>query len=99
MSWSGLRGALGMALGMVVEKGSPSGVKDHASKLFFYVGGIATLTLLINATTAKKLLVMLGLLGNDSSEKNLVIHHLKKKVNQRMDKEVMFTPITFRYII
>ena len=48
---------------MIVHHDGPDDLAGETDKLFFYVGGIASLTLLINATTAKKLLVLLGLLG------------------------------------
>jgi hypothetical protein len=54
--------------------------------MFFYVGGIAALTMVINATTANQLLVYLGLLGNDSAEKNLVMQQIKKRLRRRMDR-------------
>lgn len=64
--------ALGMALALIVEKSTPTKISADTSRLFFYVGGIAALTLVINATTAKSLLFALGLLGSDSAEKRLV---------------------------
>lgn len=86
MSWAGLRGALGMALALIVENTCPDDIHDETSRLFFYVGGIAALTLVINATTAKSLLVALGLLKSDSAEKMLVTQQIKRKLQRKTDK-------------
>eukprot|EP01033_Poteriospumella_lacustris_P004262 gene4262-3041_t len=88
MSWAGLRGALGMALALIVEKYCPDNIKDETSRMFFYVGGIAALTLVFNATTAKTLLFKLGLLGTNSAEKQLVTDQIKKKLRKKMDKVI-----------
>ena len=53
-----------MALALIVYKNGPEDIQSDTSELFFYVGGIAALTLVINATTAKSLLLKLGLLGS-----------------------------------
>lgn len=86
MSWAGLRGALGMALALIVEHNCPDDIHDQTSRLFFYVGGIAALTLLINATTAKSVLLALGLVTEDSPEKALVTSQIKKKLKKRTDR-------------
>eukprot|EP01034_Spumella_vulgaris_P031454 gene31454-38847_t len=86
MSWGGLRGAVGMMLGLIVEKSGPKDYKDEASLLFFYVGGISALTLMINATTAKALLSYLGLMGSESPEKQLVMTQIKKKMERKIHK-------------
>eukprot|EP00981_Chlorochromonas_danica_P005774 scaffold1190_cov187-Ochromonas_danica.AAC.6 len=86
MSWAGLRGALGMALALIVEHNCPDDIHDQTSRLFFYVGGIAALTLLINATTAKSVLLALGLVTADSPEKALVTSQIKKKLKKRTDR-------------
>lgn len=88
MSWAGLRGALGMALSLLVKNNCPDKMQDETSRLFFYVGGIASLTLIINAPTSKSLLYKLGLLGNDTAEKMLVTDQIKKKLRKKMDKVI-----------
>jgi len=65
--------ALGMALALIVEKSTPNKISNDTSRLFFFVGGIAALTLIINATTAKSMLYFLDLLNDDSLEKRLVM--------------------------
>jgi len=37
--------ALGMALALIVERNCPKDIQNNTSRLFFYVGGIAALTL------------------------------------------------------
>lgn len=75
-----------MALALLVERNCPDHLQKETSRMFFYVGGIAALTMVINATTAQQLLVYLGLLGNDSAEKNLVMQQIKKRLKRRMDR-------------
>jgi NhaP-type Na+/H+ or K+/H+ antiporter len=88
MSWAGLRGALGMALALIVKNTCPDDIDVQTSRLFFYVGGIAALTLLLNATTAKALLIYLGLLNTDSPEKALVTAQIRRKLQRKTDKFV-----------
>ena len=59
-SYAGLRGAVGLSLALIVanSKDVDNYVQDV---IIFHVGGIATLTLLINATTVKYLVSYLGL--------------------------------------
>lgn len=88
MSWAGLRGALCMALALIVEKYCPEDISGETSRLFFFVGGIAAMTLVINATTAKAVLYKLGLLSTNSAEKELVTNQIKKKLRRKLDKIV-----------
>ncbi|RYY84562.1 hypothetical protein EON63_08995 [archaeon] len=60
MSWAGLRGALGLALALLVDNNCPEDLHDEKNKLFFYVAGVSALTLIINGSTAKWVLVWLG---------------------------------------
>lgn len=94
MSWSGLRGALGMALGLAVfgERELLNLEKKTADKFFFFIGGICTLTLLINALTAPYLLDVLGLIltTNSSVEfgsiQKKVDHQLKLALEKEIEK-------------
>eukprot|EP01033_Poteriospumella_lacustris_P002178 gene2178-1591_t len=91
MSWAGLRGALGMALALIVHKqmyGESSEMSKETSRLLFYVGGISALTLLINATTSKSVLFGLGLLSTNSAEKQLVTNQVKKKLRKKMNQVI-----------
>ena len=90
MAWAGLRGALGMALALIVQGDrSESDLSKHdTDRVFFFVGGIAALTLIINATLAKKVLEYLGLLKRDTPDKVLVMDQIRKRLRQRLLKEV-----------
>jgi hypothetical protein len=84
-----------MALALIVYKNGPEDQQAETSRLFFFVGGIAALTLVINATTAKSLLFKLGLLGGDSAEKELVMEQIKKKLKKQLS--VVFASIAKDY--
>lgn len=89
MAWAGLRGALGMALALIVqgEREEKHLHKKDSDRLFFFVGGIAALTLIINATTSKFLLEKLGLLKLDTYDKLLVMEQIRKRLRTRLLKE------------
>eukprot|EP00928_Gymnodinium_smaydae_P082870 TRINITY_DN6613_c2_g1_i1.p1 TRINITY_DN6613_c2_g1~~TRINITY_DN6613_c2_g1_i1.p1 ORF type:complete len:1127 (+),score=184.34 TRINITY_DN6613_c2_g1_i1:243-3623(+) len=63
MAWGGLRGAVGLALAIQVNNGRAGGVisSSDASKVLFFTGGIAFLTLVINAMTCPQLVTYLGI--------------------------------------
>jgi NhaP-type Na+/H+ or K+/H+ antiporter len=65
--WGALRGAIGLALALVIASPTlhsgldnpiPGSIRDQ---FLFFVSGIVLLTLLVNATTIKSLVAMLGL--------------------------------------
>jgi len=62
ISWGGLRGAVGLALAIQVSISRAGGTISQidADRVLFYVGGIALLTLSINATTCPALVRVLG---------------------------------------
>merc|ERR1719389_27206 len=64
MVWSGLRGAVGLAMAIIVDL-EPEIDRQTGSHVMFYVGGIAALTTLVNATTSAPLLRALGLTKPD----------------------------------
>jgi NhaP-type Na+/H+ or K+/H+ antiporter len=90
MSWAGLRGALGMALALIVngERNEEHLHKSDTDRLFFFVGGIAALTLIINATSSRFVLEKLGLLKLDTPDKVLVMEQIKKRLRGRLMKQV-----------
>jgi len=61
--YGGLRGAVSLALAIIVDE-SPEISKETGARVMFHAGGIAALSLLINATTMSKVMKMLGLVGN-----------------------------------
>ena len=86
MVWGGLRGALGIVLALIVEINHEDlGLSKYESdRLFFYVGGIATLTLVINATTSEWVLNYLGLIGGENKDKNLIMRQIRKRMRAKM---------------
>jgi len=63
MTWGGLRGAVGLVLGIQVSLNRADGriSEMDGKRVLFYVGGVATLTLVVNATTCPKMVTMLGI--------------------------------------
>jgi len=66
MIYSGLRGAVSLALAIIIDE-EPGVSKEMGARIMFHVGGIAALTLLVNATTAASLLRYLGLAGTSKA--------------------------------
>ena len=68
--WGGLRGAVGLALALIVEQDNTLDrvVRD---RILFHVAGIAGLTLLINGTTCGWLVDKLGLTKVSTQEQRL----------------------------
>lgn len=63
MTWGGLRGAIGLALAIQVQvdKAGDKVSQKDADRVLFYVSGIASLTLMINASTCPALVKWLGI--------------------------------------
>ena len=75
-----------MTLALITYRNGPEDMEAETSAMFFYVGGIAAITLVVNATTSNALLVKLKLLGNDSAEKAIVMASIQKKLLRHMHK-------------
>lgn len=75
-----------MALSLIVYRHGPASQFKETSRLFFYVGGVAALTLIINAPTSQALLRYLDLLDNDSTEKSLILAQITQKLRKHMRK-------------
>lgn len=69
--WSGLRGAVGLAMAIIVDQ-EPDIDLVMGSRIMFHVGGIAALTTLINASTTSKLLSMLGVVKTHKLQKKTI---------------------------
>src|SRR5690606_35056442 len=78
MWWGALRGAIGLALALIVES-SPMIPQEVRDEFLFLTAGIVTMTLLINATTMKAVAQKLGL-TSISSTKKYVIESAKEYV-------------------
>ena len=77
LGWGGLRGALGLTLALVVS--ICPGIPDEIRKqVLFYTAAIVTLTLLLNATTVRRLLNRLGM-SCAQSAKRVIDYKLHEK--------------------
>ncbi|GMH98100.1 hypothetical protein TrST_g10779 [Triparma strigata] len=72
--WGGLRGAVGLALAILVRnQNASSSEAKNGTILLVHVTGVASLTLLINATTATPLLKKLGMTDPPSNHIKAVL--------------------------
>ncbi|MFT4601917.1 MAG: NhaP-type Na+/H+ or K+/H+ antiporter [Arenicella sp.] len=73
MWWGALRGAIGLALALIVESAPESAIPQVIREQFlFLTAGIVTMTLLINATTMKAVASKLGLTAISNSKKYVI---------------------------
>jgi NhaP-type Na+/H+ or K+/H+ antiporter len=86
MGWGGLRGAVGLALAIVVDQeAKQEGSKIESidgSRIMFMVGGFASLTLLVNGTTTAMLLTKLGMIEMPETKKALLTN-VKDRIHRR----------------
>lgn len=78
--WGALRGAIGLALGLIVA-GAQSIPEDIRNQFLFLIAGTVTLTLLVNATTVGWLVNKLGL-TKLAPAKALMIYHARQYLRQ-----------------
>ena len=86
--WGALRGAIGLALALIVagESKIDGTIRDQ---FLFYTAGIVTLTLLINATTIKALLNFLGLTDIPPAKQQMILNsksYLRNASENSMEK-------------
>eukprot|EP00812_Abedinium_dasypus_P002540 NODE_130_length_2002_cov_178.843349.p1 GENE.NODE_130_length_2002_cov_178.843349~~NODE_130_length_2002_cov_178.843349.p1 ORF type:complete len:560 (-),score=192.05 NODE_130_length_2002_cov_178.843349:306-1742(-) len=95
MWWGGLRGAVGMALAVMVK--NSDGIEFKTGHLFiFLVGGVAMLTLLINATTCGKLVKALGLTEPGAAKESLM-KHFRTKMHRSVCEKLQTFHASARY--
>lgn len=85
LSWSGLRGAVGLILGLIIVNDE---INVFSDKIMFYITGIVFLSMIINATTTKYIVECLKLnLSSASSEKmyNNIVDHLKEFITNEFE--------------
>jgi len=84
--WGALRGAIGLALALIVvgENAIPLEIRQQ---FLFYTAGIVTLTLLINATTIGLLVNSLGL-TKLAPAKALMLYDAKKYLREATEKSI-----------
>jgi NhaP-type Na+/H+ or K+/H+ antiporter len=73
--WGGLRGAVALALALVVAS-NPNINEEFRHQVLFYTAGIVMLTSLINATTIKRLILALGLKKYSEDKKRMIQNNL-----------------------
>ncbi len=90
IAFAGLRGALGMALGLIlVDRSEYLGINgDDANRLFFYVGGVVAMSLLFNGALTSSVLRLLDLGSKDSVEELLIMDQIKRKMRRKINKMV-----------
>ncbi len=81
LTWSGLRGATGLCLAMMVAN-SPAIPESIREQVLFYTAGIVFLTLIINATTMRWLLNRLGMM-KESPASRMLEYSVKAKVREQ----------------
>eukprot|EP01030_Chromulinospumella_sphaerica_P005968 gene5968-5837_t len=89
MIWGGLRGALGICLALIVTSGRSIMSTQLTDKFFIYIAGIAALTLIINASTAKSFLKYLKLVDTDaeSEGKKMILDRIRRRMRAKMIEE------------
>ena len=86
-----------MALALIVYRGAPPELEHQTSSLFFYVGGMAAITIIVNATTSNIVLTKLDLVGVESAEKRMVIASIHKKLKKDMRAALAELASEFRF--
>ncbi|KAJ8023281.1 Sodium/hydrogen exchanger 10 [Holothuria leucospilota] len=81
LTWGGLRGAVGLAMALLVVQTKELDFKTIGSKVLFHTSGIVALTLLVNATTIKSLLSVLGM-SDISIPKRLAMASAVRRVEE-----------------
>ncbi|XP_038047378.1 sodium/hydrogen exchanger 10-like [Patiria miniata] len=81
MTWGGLRGAVSLAMALLVSQSEELDSQMIGSKVLFHTSGIVVLTLLINATTIQWLLKMLGM-SDISVPKRLAMANAVRRIQE-----------------
>ena len=72
LSYSGLRGAVGLSLALIVRQDEKNENKDVRKQVLFFSAGIVLLTLVVNAPTTGFLISKLGLTAETEMSKRMV---------------------------
>jgi len=85
--WGGLRGAVGLALAIIVDETEQHKEVDTKQKsITFLIGGVALLTLLINGTTCGWLLTKLALV-EISQGKKVILAYVQNKIYRDINEQ------------
>lgn len=85
-SWGGLRGAVGLALGLVIRLDT-SIEEAHRQELMFQIAGMVILTLVINGATMGPLIRRLGLLEISAIKHQMRARSLER-LQERLDHDI-----------
>jgi hypothetical protein len=90
MIWSGLRGAVGLAMAIIVDR-EPDVAKETGSRIMFHIGGLAALTTLINATTTAPLLRWLDLTRTTEMKErclSTIAHDIRVDISRKFEDKM-----------
>jgi hypothetical protein len=105
IAFSGLRGAICISLGLSFSLAALAGLTKTSAyegqRLVFYVGAIAALTLVFNATFAESALHILGLSENTVTSQSIQVmrHYTKKRLIEASTSSWLEVPMIHRKII
>eukprot|EP00349_Pseudokeronopsis_sp_Brazil_P001412 CAMPEP_0202962318 /NCGR_PEP_ID=MMETSP1396-20130829/6401_1 /ASSEMBLY_ACC=CAM_ASM_000872 /TAXON_ID= /ORGANISM="Pseudokeronopsis sp., Strain Brazil" /LENGTH=179 /DNA_ID=CAMNT_0049682793 /DNA_START=1112 /DNA_END=1651 /DNA_ORIENTATION=- len=98
LSFAGLRGAMGLILGLLVDIGTeePEGLTDEESLnyrktrtlILFHMAGIAILTIILNGNTTGLLINWLGMGKKSSPLKMKLLHNLMEQIDDDVDEAI-----------
>jgi NhaP-type Na+/H+ or K+/H+ antiporter len=94
-TWSGLRGAVGLSLALIMDL-EPRIDRTKSTRILFFVGGIAALTLLINGSTTRFLLQYLKV-GMTTNLKVQMLKDVRSRMESRIRKELEELASTTRF--
>jgi NhaP-type Na+/H+ or K+/H+ antiporter len=94
-TWSGLRGAVGLSLALIMDL-EPRIDRTKSTRILFFVGGIAALTLLVNGSTTRYLLQYLGV-GMTTNLKEQMLKDVRARMESRIRKELEALAATSRF--
>lgn len=95
ISYSGLRGAVGLVLGLIVQNDERIG-QDIRGRFLFHMAGIAFLTLAINGTTTGLLLSCLGLSGASPARARMLNKAIRRLVEVKQ-KSDLFSQVQYQH--
>lgn len=84
LSWGGLRGALGLTLALMVA-GTSTIPEEIRNQILLITAGIVTLTLVVNATTIRRLLEKFGLTEVPAA-RSFLEYSIRRRVSEQSEK-------------
>mmetsp|Transcript_106812 Transcript_106812/g.276083 ORF Transcript_106812/g.276083 Transcript_106812/m.276083 type:complete len:1190 (+) Transcript_106812:47-3616(+) len=87
MTWGGLRGMVGLALAILVQKDLAGGKLSEidGDRILFLVGSVAALTLIVNATTCPALTRGLGITSTPEG-RNALVRNVSRRAQAHVEK-------------